>query len=254
MGARSPGSRTVRSVPDQRLRGDLGESFTTRRPVLQDLRQFLPGNGGARGHRPGGEPPVRGAARDLGGAPAQPLGRSPGAGGVPGGCGRADLLDGPDRPPRLLLPSRVGARAGSTRHAPSDCRPPSPGFVLVDSLLSGMASASPLRSAIPSCRPSCWGGSSWASSRELPGRRCSRCSARTTCGRRGPRGSGDRGGGCARSPQRLDSRRDRHWPQLRELSVGRGPHRDRVRLAGHRALRSDGSRAGSTIRRSSGSR
>jgi peptide/nickel transport system permease protein len=25
------------------LRGDLGESFTTRRPVLQDLRQFLPG-------------------------------------------------------------------------------------------------------------------------------------------------------------------------------------------------------------------
>src|SRR5262245_46862691 len=25
------------------LRGDLGESFTTRRPVVQDLRQFLPG-------------------------------------------------------------------------------------------------------------------------------------------------------------------------------------------------------------------
>ena len=172
------------------LRGDLGESFTTRRPVLQDLKQFLPGT-------------VELAVTalvvsllfgvplgNLGGPASQQLGRSRDARGVSGGRGGPDLLDGPDRPPRLLLPSRVGARAGSARHPPPDAtgrhglrprrQPPH----------REMASASPPHSAIPSCRPSCWAGSSWASSRELRGRRCSRCSTRTTYGRRGPRGSG----------------------------------------------------------------
>ena len=187
------------------LRGDLGESFTTRRPVLQDLKAVPSGDGGARGHRPGREPPVRGAAWNLGGPASQPLGRSPDARGVSRGRGGADLLDGPDRPPRLLLPSRVGARAGSARHAPPDAtgrhglrprrQPPHRGWRA-------------LRLRTPPYRPArprigvvhhehrlanYPGGTARGAQRGL----------RTDGAGQGA--PGDPGGGCARAPQRPDS-------------------------------------------------
>ena len=213
------------------LRGDLGESFTTRRPVLQDLQAVPARHGGALADRPRGGRVLRRAAGSLGGDPSQPAARSRRSRRVAGRRRLADLLDRAHRALRLLLPPRVGAGARAPGQPPDDAasrhRVPPRGQPRRRELgaLRGGGPAPDLARPRPGLVHH---GHHRPHDAVVPAR-----SARRRLRAHGPVEGARRGTrrGIPRAPERPDPGGHRHRLDLREPPVRRGADRDGLRLA-----------------------
>jgi peptide/nickel transport system permease protein len=184
-----------RSLPEQFvhyllnvLRGDLGESFSSRRPVLRDLAQHLPAT-----------IELALAALAFSVLVGIPLGIFAAVrhNRVPDHAARVISLVGAASPifwtgllALYLFYYRLNWFPGPGRLDPYLQYPPAvTGFILVDSVLAGNAETFHSACGTSCFPPWCSAGSSWGSSPGRHGRRSSRSSRPTMSARRGRRGS-----------------------------------------------------------------